>query len=150
MPSLIHAMSLLLYLYYSPAYQRVCLSLDLFLSPNTCVYCCMKYWRYWFSSFFLFLFGPADCCLKHVVCLWRTEKWTADAVSSGLWEGIATTGIAGYVYLCAVTSQRTLRSRRRTGFSSSPGNREAINQWSRRKKESNIMWGAFGDEREPC
>lgn len=35
----------------------------------------------------LSLFAPADCCLMHMVCLWSTEKWTADAVSSGLWEG---------------------------------------------------------------
>lgn len=123
------------------------LSLDPFLSVSTCVYC---YIKYWFSSFFLFLFGTADCCLMHMVCLWRIEKWMADAVSRGLWEEIATIGLAGYVYLCAVKSQRTLRSRRGTGFSSSRGNKEAINQWLRREKESSIMRGVFGGEREPC
>lgn len=42
------------------------------LSANICVCCCIS--RYWFSSFFLFLFAPADCCLIHVLCLQRAEK----------------------------------------------------------------------------
>lgn len=36
-PIYIHGMSLLLCLYHSPAYETGCLSLDLFLSLNTCV-----------------------------------------------------------------------------------------------------------------
>lgn len=141
----VHGMSLLLSLYYSPAYESACLNLDLFLSLNTCVLLheeVLVFLR-------LFLFGPADCCLMHMVCLWRTEKWMADAVSSGLWKGIATRGLAGYVYLYAVKSQTALRSRR-TGFSSSPGNKEAINQWLRREEESSVMRGAFRGESQPC
>lgn len=67
MPTHIHGTSLLLYPYCSPACENVYLSHDLSLSLNICVYCCIN--RYWFSSFFLFLFGTGDCCLTHAVCL---------------------------------------------------------------------------------
>lgn len=144
MPIHIHGMSLFLYLYYSPAYESACLSLDLFLSLNTSGYCCMK--RYGFSSFFL-------CLPQQIVvsCMWfacevlKNEQQMLFQVACE--RGIATTGLAGYVYLCAVKSQR---SERGTGFSSSPGNKEAINSWLRREKESSIMRGAFGVERKPC
>lgn len=61
-------------------------------------------------------------------CERQENERQADAASSGLRKGAAMIGLAGYRCLYAVKSQRALRSRRETGFSSSSGSKEAINQ----------------------